>query len=107
MEPRVWRAGERLHKHDRRCAGVGGAQWSGRMISAIPLQFHALPREMFLLAEGIPVSLIAFAVAAFFHPVAYHHYFYYVAGLALAAKAASERLVGRSTMRTAGAHRPA
>jgi O-antigen ligase len=54
-------------------------------------------REMFLLAEGIQVSLFAFAVAGFFHPVAYHHYFYYVAGLALAARAACERLSGQES----------
>jgi putative inorganic carbon (HCO3(-)) transporter len=47
-------------------------------------------RELFYLAEGIRVSLIAFAVAALFHPVAYHFYFYYFAGLALAAKAIAE-----------------
>jgi len=47
-------------------------------------------RDLFLLAEGIQISLIAFAVAALFHPVAYHFYFYYMAGLALAARAACE-----------------
>lgn len=36
------------------------------------------------LAEAIQVSLLAFAVAAMFHPVAYHFYFYYIAGLAAA-----------------------
>jgi probable O-glycosylation ligase (exosortase A-associated) len=41
-------------------------------------------RELFCLAEGVHVSLIAFAVAGIFHPVAYHFYFYYLAGLALA-----------------------
>jgi len=41
-------------------------------------------REIFCLAEGVHVSLIAFAAAALFHPVAYHFYFYYLAGLALA-----------------------
>jgi hypothetical protein len=41
--------------------------------------------ELFHLAEGIRISLIAFAVAAFFHPVGYHFYFYYFAGLAVAA----------------------
>lgn len=41
-------------------------------------------RQQFHLAEGIQVSLLAFAVSAFFHPVAYHFYFYYVAGLAVA-----------------------
>ncbi len=44
-------------------------------------------RELFCLAEGIQISLAAFAVAALFHPVAYHFYFYYIAGLALALRA--------------------
>lgn len=47
-------------------------------------------RDLFLLAEGIQVSLLAFAVAALFHPAAYHFYFYYMGGLALAARAACE-----------------
>jgi hypothetical protein len=47
-------------------------------------------RELFHLARGIQISLIAFAVAAAFHPVAYHFYFYYMAGLAVAAKAVYE-----------------
>jgi len=42
--------------------------------------------ELFALAEGIRISLVAFAVAGFFHPVAYNFYFYYIAGLALAAR---------------------
>jgi hypothetical protein len=45
--------------------------------------------ELFYLAEGIRISLVAFAVAGLFHPVAYNFYFYYIAGLALAAKAIS------------------
>ena len=44
-------------------------------------------REVFHLALGIQISLIAFAVAALFHPVGYHFYFYYIAGLAIAARA--------------------
>jgi putative inorganic carbon (HCO3(-)) transporter len=47
-------------------------------------------RDLFLLSEGIQTGLAAFAVAALFHPVAYHFYFYYMAGLALAARAACE-----------------
>jgi len=47
-------------------------------------------RELFYLAEGIQISLIAFAVAALFYPVAYQFYFYYIAGLAMAAKAVYE-----------------
>lgn len=42
---------------------------------------------LFHIAEGLRVSLIAFAVAALFHPVAYHFYFYTIAGLAIAAAA--------------------
>lgn len=40
-------------------------------------------RELFYLAEAIHISLLAFLVEAFFHPVAYHFYFYYIAGLAI------------------------
>jgi O-antigen ligase len=42
---------------------------------------------LFALAEGVWISLMAFATAAFFHPIAYHVYFYYFAGLAVAVKA--------------------
>jgi len=37
------------------------------------------------LAEGIEIALVAYAVGGFFGPTAYHFYFYYVAGLAVAA----------------------
>ena len=47
-------------------------------------------RELAYLAEGIRISLVAFAIAANFYPVAYHLYFYYFAGLALAVKATYE-----------------
>lgn len=47
-------------------------------------------RELFYFAEAIEVSLIAFSVAALFHPVAYHFYFYYIAGLAVGIKAVHE-----------------
>jgi putative inorganic carbon (HCO3(-)) transporter len=53
-------------------------------------------RELFTLAEGLQVSLIAFAVAAAFHPVAYHFYFYYIGGLAVASKVMPEIDAGRS-----------
>jgi hypothetical protein len=49
-------------------------------------------RSLFLLAEGIQVSLVAFAIAALFHPVAYQFYFYYMAGLALAVRTSSGAL---------------
>lgn len=43
-------------------------------------------RELFHLAEGLQITLVAFTVAAFFHPVAYHLYFYYFGALAIAVK---------------------
>lgn len=53
-------------------------------------------RELFTLAEGVEISLLAFAFAALFHPVAYHVYFYYVAGLAVAVKAVYEAAQGKA-----------
>jgi uncharacterized membrane-anchored protein len=44
-------------------------------------------KELSYLAEGIHVSLLAFCLAAMFHPVSYHPYFYYLAALAVAAQA--------------------
>jgi probable O-glycosylation ligase (exosortase A-associated) len=48
------------------------------------------------LAGAIRISLIAFAVGGFFHPVAYHFYFYYMAGLAVALKAAGDEASARA-----------
>ena len=50
-------------------------------------------RDLFLLSEAVQVSLIAFAVSGFFYPVAYHFYFYYMGGLALAARSVTDRLL--------------
>ncbi len=47
--------------------------------------------EVAQLAEGIEISLLAFSLAALFHPAAYHFYFYFVGGLAVAAKVVSDR----------------
>ena len=41
-------------------------------------------RDAAVAAGGVQVALVAFAVAAFFHPVAYQFYFFLAAGLALA-----------------------
>jgi hypothetical protein len=38
------------------------------------------------LAEGVEISLMGFAVAAVFQPVAYQFYFFYIAGLAVATR---------------------
>ncbi len=50
-------------------------------------------RDLFLLVEALQVSLIVFAVSGFFYPVAYHFYFYYMAGLALAARSVTDAAV--------------
>ena len=55
-------------------------------------------RELSALAEAIQVALVAFAVAGFFYPVAYHYYFYYFAALAVAASAVYEKQKPRHTM---------
>ena len=53
------------------------------------IQFNltdTLSQEIQTLAQSLEIALIAFAVAAFFHPVAYHFHFYYLAGFAMAIK---------------------
>jgi hypothetical protein len=48
--------------------------------------------DLSALAAGLHTSLVAFAVAAFFHPIAYQFYFYYLAGLAVAASGICRRV---------------
>ncbi len=43
-------------------------------------------RDLTTFACGVQIALAAFAVAAFFHPIAYQFYFFCVAGLAVAVK---------------------
>ena len=45
-----------------------------------------IPSALVPLAAGVQVSLVAFGVAAFFHPIAYQFYFFMIAGLAVALK---------------------
>lgn len=40
--------------------------------------------DLAMLAQGVHISLVAFVVAAFFHPIAYQFYFFCLAGLAVA-----------------------
>jgi probable O-glycosylation ligase (exosortase A-associated) len=41
-------------------------------------------RDLAVLAGGVQIALVAFAVESFFHPVAYQFYFYCIGGLAVA-----------------------
>jgi putative inorganic carbon (HCO3(-)) transporter len=43
-------------------------------------------RDLSIFASGVQIALVAFAVAACFHPIAYQFYFFCVAGLAVALK---------------------
>lgn len=56
---------------------------------------HAELTKLFYLAEGVRISLLAFALEAFFHPVAYDFYFYYIAGIAIALRTVCDREIAR------------
>jgi hypothetical protein len=49
-------------------------------------------RELLALGHGIEVALVGFMVGASFHPVAYHFYFFYLAGFAVAFQEVAKRL---------------
>jgi putative inorganic carbon (HCO3(-)) transporter len=66
------------------CTSYAAARGAARRAAAIPGG-----AALSALAEGIQLSLAGFAVAAFFHPVGYQFYFFYMAGLAAAARALS------------------
>lgn len=53
-------------------------------------------RELAAMGNGIEIALVAFLVAAFFHPVAYLFYFYYIAGFAVAFQSIVERTIRSS-----------
>jgi O-antigen ligase len=50
------------------------------------------------LAAGVQVSLVAFLVAAMFHPIAYQFYFFSIAGLAVALKNTYRAEVARTRL---------
>ena len=53
-----------------------------RVVREVPKGDSA--RELRCMAIGVQLMLMAFVVAGFFHPVAYHFHFYYAGGLAAA-----------------------
>ena len=56
-------------------------------------ELHGFPdaRELLALGRGVEVALLAYSVAAFFHSVPFHLYFYYVAGFAIAFREMARR----------------
>src|SRR5215475_13869991 len=57
-------------------------------------------RELTQFAQATRLSLIAFGVAGLFHPVAYHFYFYFLAGLASALRLARRGVLSRTRLTT-------
>jgi O-antigen ligase len=55
-----------------------------RSVRAAERRAEGVNPELAMLASGVRISLCGYALAAFFHPTAYHFYFYYLAGLAVA-----------------------
>lgn len=53
-----------------------------------------------LLSEALWISLLAFAVAGFFYPNGYKFYFYYIAGLAIAAQSVAAGMIRRQDTST-------
>ena len=53
-----------------------------------------LPDELRTMASAIRISLVGFAVAAFFHPIGYDPYFYYLGAMAVALKTTATRQFG-------------
>ena len=67
--------------------GIRSTMFAQRQAERSPEAF-----DLFFLAEGIQVSLLAFAAAAMFHPGGYQFVFYYFAGLATATRVVAESL---------------
>jgi hypothetical protein len=67
---------------------------SRKALAGLPEQ-----RDLFLLVEALETSLIVFAICGFFYPVAYHIFFYYIGGLALAARAVTRQTLSLAAAR--------
>jgi O-antigen ligase len=67
-----------------------------RTARAVEQRAAATPslRDLQPLATGVKVSLVAFGVAAMFHPIAYQFYFFSVAGLSVALRNTYRTAVG-------------
>jgi O-antigen ligase len=63
-----------------------GSAWGGTKTAERHAARAPARPALATIATAVRVSLTGFAVAAFFHPIAYHAFFYYVAGLAVAVR---------------------
>jgi O-antigen ligase len=66
---------------------------SVRFVERLPAS-AAVPAELRWMASGVRISLAGFMVAAFFHPIGYDFYFFYLAGMAVALKTTAARQFG-------------
>jgi O-antigen ligase len=57
-----------------------------RSVTEAKRAWSATGVDLYYLAQGLEISLIGFAVAAIFYPIAYHFFVYYLLGLAVAVK---------------------
>lgn len=71
---------------------LGEAKWVLRYARGRPEM-----QGLYNIAEGLKISLWAYALEAMFHPTAYHYYFYYIAGMAVAAGAICRRWLAGSS----------
>jgi len=62
----------------------------------------ATMRDLLPLAIGVQISLIAFGVAAMFHPIAYQFYFFSIAGLAVALRNTCRASLAQPSWQNAG-----
>lgn len=60
-----------------------------KRVAALPSEL--VGDEVVAFAGATRISLAGFIVAAFFHPIAYHFYFYYIAGLSVAVNTIATR----------------
>ena len=70
--------------------------WSCLRVVA-DIQHTASSPDLVCFAQGLQVSLIAYATAAMFHPVSYQYYFYYIAGLAIGARTIASAAHGHAS----------
>jgi O-antigen ligase len=66
------------------------------MRAVAQIQDSSSSPDLVFLAQGLQISLIAYATAAMFHPVSYQYYFYYIAGLAIGARTIAGAASGRA-----------
>jgi len=68
-----------------------GVRNSRKALAQMPEQ-----RDLFLLVEALEISLIVFLISGFFYPAAYNFYFYFMGGLALAARAVTQDVLSNA-----------